>query len=265
LTNKWPIFVAMALLLLCVLGPLVWRADPYAVNRMDVLTPPTLAHPLGTDDLGRDMLARTMDAGADTLRVALPASALAFLLGIAYGLLAGMGPRWTDAVLMRLLDAVLAVPTLVLLVAAASLPFFTLGTVSLVLLIGAVAWPGLARLVRGEAIALRERDFVRAAEQMGAGRWYVARTHILPVMGRVLAVNAIFLVGDAILVLSSLSFLGLGVQPPRTSWGGLLQSGLQLVDLGAWWLIVPPGLGIFAALLAASGLGQRLTTGQAGR
>jgi peptide/nickel transport system permease protein len=261
---SWPALGA-CLLAMCFLGPLFWPASPYDMNQFAALLPPGPTHPLGTDELGRDMLARLLAAGRDTFAVALPATAISFAAGLAYGLTAGLGPAWIDAVLMRVLDAVLAVPPLVLLVAAAAMPFFTAGRLTLILLIAAVAWPGLARLVRAEALAMRRREFVLAARQMGGGPLYIARRHAMPVMARLLAVNASFLLGDTVLALSSLSFLGLGVQPPHTSWGGLLQAGLQMVDLGVWWLILPPGLALFLTLLAASGLSERIAAGQQSR
>jgi len=149
---------------------------------------------------------------------------------------------------------VLALPPLVVLICLSALT--TPGGVTLVLLIGLMAWPSLARLVRGETLAVRGRDFVLAADQLGAGRLHVARFHALPVMGRLLVVNATFLLGDAILGLSALSFLGLGVQPPATSWGQLLQEGMGLVELRAWWLILPPGLLIAGSLFAAGAAGR---------
>ena len=124
--------------------------------------------------------------------------------------------------------------------------------------------PVRQRLVRNEALAQRGRDFVLAAQQLGGGRWYVARVHLLRVMAPLLVVNGTLLVGDLIFALSALSFLGLGVQPPYTSWGGLLQSGLALVALAPWWLILPPGLAIFASLLAASLTGQGLLARRGG-
>jgi peptide/nickel transport system permease protein len=215
---------------------------------------------LGTDVLGRDELARLIEGGVETMRVAIPAAALAFVLGVAYGLIAGLGPAWLDRILMRLLDAVLALPSLVVLISLSAL--VTLNGTTLVLLIGLVAWPSLARLVRGEALAVRGRDFVLAAGQLGAGSWHVARFHALPVMGRLLVVNATFLLGDAILGLSALSFLGLGVQPPGTSWGQLLQEGMGLVELRAWWLVLPPGVLIAGSLFAAGAAGRWVLRGR---
>jgi peptide/nickel transport system permease protein len=246
----------------CGLGPLLWTADPFALNPDSVLSAPSARHPLGTDSLGRDALARLMQGGTTTLSVALAASLLAFATGLLYGLASGLGPGWLDRTLMRLLDTVLALPALVVLICFAAL--LPPGDATLALLIGLVAWPPMARLVRNEARALRRRDFVLAARQLGAGPLHLARLHLLPAMGRVLAVNAAFLVGDAILSLSALSFLGLAIQPPRTSWGHLLAEGMGLIALRAWWLILPPGLLITTSLLAAEAAGRSLLAGRSG-
>ncbi len=246
----------MLLLVFCFLGPLVWKLDPNTIVPDVPLAAPGFSHPLGTDDLGRDQLARLMQGGAATLMVALPGAALAFILGAAYGLLAGLGPAWLDRVLMRLLDALLALPGLLVLLCLAAL--VPISAPTLILMIGATSWPTLARLVRNEALGLRGRDFVLAARQLGGGPFYIARRHLVPAMGKLLAVQATFLVGDSILALSALSFLGLGVPPPQANWGSMLQSGLDLVDLGVWWLILPPGLLIVASLFATASLGRWL-------
>jgi peptide/nickel transport system permease protein len=241
----------VAILAFCLLGPLIWAVDPATVSVTDVLQAPSLFHPAGTDGLGRDELARLMQGGAATLMVACPASALACVLGAGYGLAAGLAPRWPDAALMRLLDAILALPSLVLLIAIASL--LDLNTATLVLLVTATTWAPLARLVRNEVRALRSRDFIRAAEQVGATPLDLARIHILPNLRPLLRVNLTLMLGDCIALISALGFLGLGVQPPATSWGQLLAEGLGLIDLGAWWLIAPPGLLIAGSLLATAG------------
>lgn len=257
------IALSLAIVLGCGLGSALWPPDPAAPNPTDALRPPSWAYPLGTDQLGRDELARMLSGGNATLAVALPGALLAFIVGVVYGLAAALGPRWLDRVLMRLLDTVLALPTLVVLIFAASL--VTLNTPNLVGLVGFLSWPGLARLVRNEAAAHNQRDFMLASRQFGAGAWYLGRVHLVPVIAPLLVVNATFLLGDAIFALSALSFLGLGVQPPRASWGELLQDGLNLVALDPWWLILTPGLAIFASLLAASMVGQGLLARTAGR
>jgi peptide/nickel transport system permease protein len=190
------------------------------------------------------------------LAVALPAAALSFVVGLAYGLATGLAPVWVDRLMMRLLDAILALPGLIILIFFAAL--LTLNDTSLILLLGLISWPGLARLVRNETLAQRGRDFILASEQLGAGRFYIARVHLLRVMAPVLVVNGTFMVGDSIFALSALSFLGLGVQPPQASWGSLLESALDIIALDPWWLILPPGLLVFGSLLAASLTGRGL-------
>ena len=246
----------LVLVVFCFAGPLLWHLNPNLIAATAPLAPPGWAHPLGTDDLGRDQLARLMQGGAATLIVAAPATALAFALGLIYGLLAGLGPAWLDRAFMRLLDAVLALPALLVLLCLAAL--VPVSAPALILLIGVTGWPALARLVRNEAVAARGRDYVLAARQLGAGPLHIARRHVLPAMARLLAVQATFLLGDSILALSALSFLGLGAPAPQASWGSMLQSGLALVDLGAWWLILPPGILIVASLFATASLGRWL-------
>jgi peptide/nickel transport system permease protein len=250
--------IALAALILAasIAGPALYGHDPFALHPGSVLARPQWRFPFGTDDLGRNAMARLLAAGRSTLYVALPAAALAFAAGTLYGLVSGFGPRLLDQALMRLLDAVLALPGLVILIFFGAI--VPLNTPSLILLLGLISWPPLARLVRNETLAQRERDFVHAARQLGGGFAHIATTHLLRVMAPVLVVNFTFLVGDMIFALSALSFLGLGVQPPQTSWGGLLQEGLELVALDPWWLILPPGLMIFGAMLATSLIGQGL-------
>lgn len=237
-------------------APFLYHVDTYAIHPAHALEAPSWAFPFGTDELGRDELALLLSGGFATLVVALPAAILAFVVGVAYGLASGLAPACVDRLMMRLLDAVLALPSLIILIFFASL--VTLNNTSLILLLGFISWPGLARLVRNETLAQRGRDFVLAAEQMGAGRVYVARVHLLRVMAPVLVVNGTFMVGDSVFALSALSFLGLGVQPPQVSWGSLLESALDIIALDPWWLILPPGLLVFGSLLAASLTGQGL-------
>ena len=252
--------LAIGITLFVVVVPLMFVGDwlypvsPFALHTADALQSPSWHYPLGTDALGRDILARLFSGGVETLIVSIPAALLAFVVGTSYGLAAGLGPRWLDGTLMRVLDAVLALPSLIVLIFFAAI--VSLRAPSLILLLGLVSWPGLARLVRNETVAQRDRDFVLAARQLGASTFYVARVHLARVMAPLLVVNATLLVGDMIFALSALSFLGLGVQPPRTSWGGLLENGLSLLVLDPWWLIVPPGFMIFASLFATSLIGE---------
>jgi peptide/nickel transport system permease protein len=250
------VIIGVLILLIGFVAPFLYPVDPFAINPAHSLEGPSLAFPLGTDELGRDELALLLSGGLATLVVALPAALLAFVVGVAYGLASGLAPAWIDKLMMRLLDAFLALPSLIVLIFFASLT--VLNNTNLIMLLGFISWPSLARLVRNEAIAQRGRDFVLSAEQMGAGRFYVARVHLVRIMAPVLVVNGTFMVGDSIFALSALSFLGLGVQPPKVSWGSLLETALDIIALNPWWLIVPPGLMIFGSLLAASLTGQGL-------
>ena len=253
----------IALLVFSMLGGLVYTKDPLAIQENLLYSPPSWAAPMGTDNLGRDLLARMIHGGQSTLIAALLGSAVAMLIGWVYGMASALGPSWLDKVLMRLLDALLAVPTLVLMIFFASI--VRLDTLGLIVMLGLVSWPGLARIIRNEALAYRERDYVLAARQFGASTFYIARTHLLRAMLPILIVNATFLVADIVLALAGLTFLGLGIQPPFASWGGLLNDGSQMVILGCWWLILFPGVAIFAVILAMNMLGQGLLARLEGR
>jgi peptide/nickel transport system permease protein len=255
--------IFLVLLLFSVFGGFVYTKDPLAIQPDLLYSPPSWAAPMGTDNLGRDLMARMIHGGQATLEAGLLGSFVAMVIGLVYGMAAALGPSWLDKTLMRLLDALLAIPTLVLMIFFAAI--IRLDTTGLIFLLGLVSWPGLARIIRNEALAYRERDYVLAARQFGASTFYIARTHLLRAMLPILVVNATFLVADIVLALAGLTFLGLGIQPPFASWGGLLNDGSQLVILGCWWLIVFPGAAIFAVILAMNMLGQGLLARLEGR
>ena len=250
------IILAILILLSAFVAPFVYPPLPYEMHMAHLLQAPGGGFPLGTDQLGHNALAELFVGGYSTMVVALPSALITFVVGIAYGCLSGLAPSWLDKLLMRVLDVVLALPSLVVMLFVASLVALT--NVNLILLLGFIAWPGLARLVRNEILAQRGRDFVLAAQQSGASQLYVARRHLLRVIAPMLVVNGTFLVADSILGVSSLSFLGMGVQPPQQTWGSLLQNGLSLMQLNPWWLILPPALLIFGSLLSASLIGEGL-------
>ncbi len=248
----------LAIVLVTFVGPLVYRASPYTINPLLQLAPPSAQALMGTDQIGRDELARIIAGGQDSLIVGFAASALAVLVGLLYGLSAGLGPKLGDQVLMRVLDALLSVPTLVILIFLAS--FFRMSDAVLILLLGLTSWPRPARVIRNETFATRGKDFVTASRQFGARPLFVARTHILRMILPILVVNFVFLVADNILALSFLSFLGLGVPPPIPTWGNLLTDGLQNIFSNSWWLIYPPGLMIFFSVIAVKAIGEGIVT-----
>jgi len=259
LRQRQPSFTAGVITLALVAGatfavPLVYHVSTIALDPLHQLSAPSRVHPLGTDQLGRDQLARVLVGGQASLVIGFAASVIAVLLGVAYGLAAGLGARPIDALLMRLLDTLLAVPTVVILLFLAALA--TLNNAILIVLLGLTSWPRTARVVRNETLNTRGRDFVTASRQFGGGTLWIAHAHILRTILPILVVNLVFLAADNVLALSFLSFLGLGVQPPTPSWGNLLYDGMQSIFSNAWWMIYPAGLMIFLTVVAVNMIGE---------
>jgi peptide/nickel transport system permease protein len=240
-----------------VVGPLI-LPDPLA--QPCVLTcrnlPPSLAHPFGTDDLSRDILSRVANGGRISLAVAILAVGLSVTLGAAVGLVAGYWGGTVDAALMRLVDAALAIPRLFLLLLVLAV-WEQAPVATLIVLIGATGWFGTGRLVRGEVLRLREETYVRAAEALGANRRRVIFRHLLPNTAGPLLVAATLGVGDVILLEAGLSFLGLGVQPPTPSWGGMILDAKSVL-VAAPWAGIFPGLAIVVTVLSANLFGDAL-------
>lgn len=243
------------LVLASLLGPFVWRVDPDALDLARAAAPPGDAHPLGTDESGRDILSRLLAGGRVSLAVGAAAVLFAALVGIALGALAGFGGRRTDAVIMRLTDAMLSIPALFLVIAA--LTFFGTTITGLVIAIGATSWMGLARLVRGELLSIREQTYVEAARALGAKPLRVLAHHALPHLLPTVVVSTTFGIGTAILTESALSFLGFGVQPPTASWGNMLTNAQSYLH-AAPWLAVYPGVLILVTVVAVNVLGDAL-------
>ena len=262
-------FVLLALLLAAALLAPWLAADPETMNLAAIHAGPSLAHPLGTDELGRDVAARLLHGGRVSLAVALTTAVLAALLGTAIGLVAGYRGGWLDALLMRLTDGVMALPLLPLLIVLAALDPAKLGIGDearaseifmigrMVVIIALVGWTGAARLVRAQTLSVKTRDYVRAATALGAGPVRIMVRHILPNVASPMVVAATLAVGNIILVESALSFLGLGVQPPMASWGNMLTGALDLI-WSAPALAVWPGAMIFVTVLCFNFLGDGL-------
>jgi len=248
--------ITLGLGLLAVLAPLVAPGDPAALGAAaDRLSAPSSSHFLGTDLLGRDVLMRLVHGSRVSLLVGWVSVLVAVLLGTAVGLAAGMGPRWLDRFLMNTTDVFLAFPRIFLILLLVSLTTPSLLLVMTVL--GLTGWMGVARLVRAEALSLRERDFVAAARGLGLSSWRLAIGHVLPNLLPTVIVAATLRVGSAILAESFLSFLGLGAQEPAFSWGAMIQQGRGYL-LDGWWLATFPGLAIALTVLGYNLLGEGL-------
>ena len=242
--------------LFCFVGPLVYKTDQVSANVVEGTLPPSSQHWLGTDESGFDVLGRLMVAGQTSLEIGLGAALVGATIGAIWGSVAGYFGGVIDSIMMRVVDAVLALPALLLLLVFAviiqpSVPM-------LVIIVGVVSWLVPARLVRSETLTLKTREYVDASRIFGSsGRRTVAR-HILPNVLGTIIVNATFLVADAIILVAYLSFLGLGISPPATNWGAMLSDGLNYALSGYWWLIFPPGVAIILTVVAVNYVGDGL-------
>jgi peptide/nickel transport system permease protein len=238
------------------LGPLFYHTNQITVNLPNELRPPGAGHPLGTDNEGYDELGRLMLGGQTSIEVGLAAALVATSIGVLYGAISGFAGGLVDGMLMRIVDGLLAIPTLFLLVFLFTV--FQASVLLMVLVIGLVAWLVPARLVRAETLSLRSREYVQAVRAMGGNRRRMVLRHIIPNTIGTIMVNATFQVADAILALAGLSFLGLGIPPPAANWGGMLSTGIDYVYAGDWWLIYPPGIAILLVVMAFNMVGDGL-------
>lgn len=247
--------VVAAIVLLALAAPWVAPYDPNAIDVNAILKPPSLAHPMGTDRLGRDVLSRMIYGARISLSVGLVAVGLATLIGVLLGAIAGYYRGLTDSFMMRLVDIMLAIPTFFLILAV--IAFLEPSIFNIMVVIGLTSWMGVARLVRAEFLGLHDREFVLAARAQGASDLRLVFRHYLPNSLAPVIVTVILSIAGAILVESGLSFLGLGVQPPAASCGNILTEGKEYIQF-AWWLSVYPGLAILVTVLSYNLLGEGL-------
>lgn len=260
--STWISLLLLGLMLLCAIAPgLLSPHDPYHQDLGKRLLGPVFsstadpAHLLGTDQLGRDVLSRIIHGARITLVISVLAVVLSSVLGTAVGLYAGYRGGWIDNIVMRLIDMQLAFPVILLVIAVVSLLGPSLPT--LIAIIGLSGWPRFARVARGSVLAAREMDYVDAARAVGAGRWRIMGQHILPNILSALIVYASFELARMVLLEATLSFLGLGVQPPTPTWGGMINDGRQYI-FQSWGVSFFPGLAILLLILIFNMLGDDL-------
>jgi len=245
--------IVASLFVISFLAPWLSPYDPGEINLKIVLAPPSGSHPLGTDQLGRDVLSRMIWGARISLKVGFVATGLAILIGTLLGAVAGYYGKWIDAAIMRAVDIMLCFPTFFLILAV--IAFLEPSIWNIMIVIGLTGWMGITRLVRADFSSLKERDFVLAARSIGAGDLRIIFRHILPNAMASVLVAATLGVAGAILTESALSFLGIGVQPPTPSWGNILTAGKDNIDI-AWWLSLYPGLAILITVLGYNLLGE---------
>jgi peptide/nickel transport system permease protein len=254
-----PLAVLIAAILLAILAPIITPYDPTHNDLVDRLQPPWFInggspdHILGTDGFGRDVLTRLLYGARASLSVAALSLTILVVVGTTVGVAAGYAGGWIDSTLMRLVDIMLAVPTLLIgiVVAAVLGPSFW----NVVFVIGLLAWPRIARLIRGETLALKQTDFLQYSRAIGVNKWSIARRHVLPNVLPTLLVAATLEVGEIILAEAALSFLGAGIPPPHASWGVMIADGRALISTG-WWIALFPGLAIGVIVLSTNALGD---------
>jgi peptide/nickel transport system permease protein len=252
--------VIVGMVLFCFVGPFFYHTDQ--INAQAALlnstqnTGPGAGHPLGTDSSGFDILGRIMFGGKNSLIVGFAAAIVATLFGVVYGAVSGFFGGWVDALMMRFVDVLLSIPQLFLVIVLAVI--FHTSLLLLVVVIALVAWLVPARLIRGETLTLRVREYVQAVKVMGGKRSRIVLRHIIPNTVGTIVVNATFQVADAILLISYLGFLGLGLPAPQTDWGSMLNTVVSDAGNGYWWKIYPVGAAIVLVVVAFNFVGDAL-------
>lgn len=245
--------VVICFLLVALGAPWLAPHDPNQINVEAILLPPNWDYLFGTDELGRDVFSRMIYGARISLQVGLISAGIATILGVILGALAGYYGGWLETLIMRFTDMMLCFPTFFLILAVIAL--LDPSIINIMAVIGLTSWMSVTRLVRAEFLTLKQRDFVLAARSLGASNSRIIFKHILPNAMAPVLVAATLSVAGAILVESSLSFLGLGVQPPEASWGNILSQGKANIEI-AWWLSLFPGLAILLTVLGYNLLGE---------
>jgi peptide/nickel transport system permease protein len=237
-------------LVIAVVGPIVFPFDPRQVGKTaaDILKPPSAAHWFGTDELGRDVFRATLEGARLSLLIGLVATAISILVGATIGIAAGYTLGLVDGILMRITDFFLVLPALPLIIVLAAL--FGQSTIVLVLVIGLTSWPSSARIVRSQVLSLRERQFITRVRSLGASDWRIVSSHILSNVLPLIFANTVLVIAGSILSEATLAFLGLG-DPVHVSWGTMLHFAFDsgATGRGAWWYVLPPGIGIVLVVL----------------
>lgn len=257
-SSRVAVFVLGVIVMIGLFAPLIAPHDPAAQPDIVALTdlPPSLAHPFGTDPYSRDVLSRVIYGARLSLMIGVLATIVSLTVGVAYGAIAGYAGGLLDAFMMRLLDAFLSIPRLLLLIGVlVAWPTLPIG--ALVVFLGLTGWFGLSRIVRGQVLALKHAEFVTAAQALGASRRRILWRHLLPNLASPIVVAATLGVAHVIVLEAGLSYLGIGVHPPLASWGNIIQDGADQIQT-LWWMALFPGLFMVLTVMSLNILGEAL-------
>lgn len=245
--------ILLVILIASILAPTLWPIDPTTQDLRNALRPPGAAHPFGTDNFGRDIFSRVLNAARLDLQIAFLSILFPFVIGIALGCLSGYLGGFVDTIIMRIIDVISAFPFLVLVIAIIAM--LGPGLTSMYIALTLVVWRSYARIIRGEILVLKKSEYVQAARALGYSDWRIMFRHILP---NVISPAIVFAMSDVVLIIlstTSLGFLGLGVQPPTPEWGSMIAEGRNFVTTH-WWLVTFPGLAIVVVGIALSLFGD---------
>lgn len=249
--------ILITLIIVSFIGPLFIKQDISSVDLYNISSPPSGEHLLGTDDLGRDVLARLLYGGRVSLLVGVFATMLQVMIGTILGVLAGYFGGAIDAIIMRIVDIVMCFPFFIVAIALAAI--VGPSVVNLIIIIAILSWTDIARIVRAEVLSIKERDFIMASKAIGFNNLDIILKHIIPNVLSSILVATTLSMANAILMEASLSFLGMGVKPPMPSWGNMLTAAQNMRTLSSeWWLWIPPGFMIIISVLAINFLGEGL-------
>jgi peptide/nickel transport system permease protein len=257
--NKLALIGAIIIVLIalfCFVGPLVYHTNQISSNLSISNDPPGHGHPLGTDNVGYDELGRLMAGGQSSLEIGFAAALLAGVFGVLWGAVSGYFGGIIDTVMMRIVDALLSIPVLFVLLLMAAIVH--VDQLNLTLAVAFFAWLVPARLIRGETLTLRTREYIQAVKGMGGGAGRSIFLHIVPNALGTIVVNITFQVADAILALAALGYLGFGIPPPAANWGSMLSQGVTYLYAGEWWLIYPVGILIVLTVISLNFIGDAL-------
>jgi peptide/nickel transport system permease protein len=248
--------IVVASVLFCFVGPVLYKTNQVQTNIIESNVGPSGSHLLGTDNNGYDILGRLMAGGQTTIEIGLVVAVVATILGVVYGAVSGYFGKIIDTVMMRIVDILLAIPVVFLFIFASVIT--TPSTLLLILVLSGLSWLGPARLVRGETLSLRTREYVQASRAMGSRSLRLILRHIIPNAIGTIIVNATFQVADAILTLAVLQYLGFALPPPTATWGGMLSDGTTFLSDGYWWQVYPALIAIVIVVVAFNFIGDAL-------